>query len=260
VIREELEDAFREWGRERWPDDLEVAYAHQSLEDLPPGWTVPPNREKPWGTGHALFSARWQLTGPFGVMNADDFYGASSFRILMDHLRGMARCRGEDTDPPEWGMVGYALKDTLSEYGGVSRGICRVEEDGFLREVVEVHRIRRGTDGTITGVPEEGDPITLTGDEVISRSLWSFTEDLLPPLEDFFRDFLEEAGGHGGAEFLIPTVVQELLTRGEARVRVMSAVELSFGMTHPGDLEDVRRRLAELTGAGEYPEVLFGVE
>jgi hypothetical protein len=280
VIREELESTFREWGRQRWPHSLEVAYAHQELDDLPPGWAVPQGREKPWGTGHALLSARHHLTGPFGVINADDFYGASSYRLLLDHLTSVDRNREETSPVPEWGLVGYRLEDTLSEHGGVSRGICRVGEDGLLEGIEEVHQIHRapnddGDDpppppdglgapadegagkGALLGVTEARERVHLTGKEIISRNLWGFTAGSLRFLEDLFLAFLEERGTDPDAEFLIPGAVAILLSRGDASVRVMPATELSFGMTHPQDLEGVRERLAALATRGVYPTPLF---
>ncbi len=280
VIREELEPAFRQWGRRYWPGAWDVVYVHQCLDDLPSGWLAPEDREKPWGTGHAIFSAREQLPAPFGVINADDFYGASSYGILFDHLTGVDRGQREASDMPEWALVGYRLRDTLSEHGGVSRGICRVSEDGFLREIREVHKIDGSPDGAadsipplpevagatsdeapspgvLSGVTEAGDPVLLTGDEVISRNLWGFTAESLGLLEELFLRFLEEMGTRLDSEFLIPAAVATLLARGDARVRVLPATDLSFGMTHPADLEEVKRKLAELTAKGAYSTPLF---
>ena len=280
VIRQELEPAFRQWGRRHWPGAWDVAYAHQRLDDLPPGWSAPEDRQKPWGTGQAILSAREQLAGPFGVINADDFYGASSYRILFDHLTGVDRGRREASDMPEWGLVGYRLGDTLSDHGGVSRGICRVSEDGFLREIQEVHEIDRSPDGgadsipplaevagatsggapppeVLGGVTEAGESLLLTGDEVISRNLWGFTAESLGLLEELFLSFLEEMGTLLDSEFLIPAAVATLLARGDARVRVLPATDPSFGMTHPADLEGVKGKLAELTAEGAYPAPLF---
>lgn len=280
VIRQELEPAFRQWGRRHWPGAWDVAYAHQRLDDLPPGWSAPEDRQKPWGTGQAILSAREQLAGPFGVINADDFYGASSYRILFDHLTGVDRGRREASDMPEWGLVGYRLGDTLSDHGGVSRGICRVSEDGFLREIREVHSIDRSPDvgadsipplaevagatsdgapppGVLGGVTEAGEPLLLTGDEVISRNLWGFTAESLGLLEELFLSFLEEMGTLLDSEFLIPAAVATLLARGDARVRVLPATDPSFGMTHPADLQGVKGKLAELTAKGAYSTPLF---
>jgi hypothetical protein len=261
VVREELEPAFREWGRRHWPQGWDVAYAHQSLDDLPQGCCAPEGREKPWGTGHAILSARERLSGPFGVINADDFYGASSYRILYEHLTSVDEDR-RSPPTPEWGLVGYRLGDTLSEHGGVSRGICRVSEDGFLREIQEVHKIDfspegGGDSGRLSGVTEAGEPLLLTGDEVISRNLWSFSREFLGLLEDLFLHFLEEMGTRLDSEFLIPAAVATMLERGDARVRVLSATDLSFGMTHPADLDGVKRKLKVLTAEGAYSTPLF---
>ena len=158
--------------------------------------------------------------------------------------------------------MAYRLGDTLSEHGGVSRGICRVSEEGFLREIQEVHKIDfspegGGDSGPLSGITEAGEPLLLTGDEVISRNLWSFGQEFLGLLEDLFLHFLEENGARLDSEFLIPAAVATMLERGDARVRVLSATDLSFGMTHPEDLDGVKRRLEVLTARGVYCTPLF---
>jgi hypothetical protein len=265
VIREELEEAFRTHIRDRWPQGLEVVYHHQRLDDL--GGVDPVSvpgledlvgaREKPWGTAHALLSARSLLHEPFAILNADDFYGSSAFHLGAALLRD-----GPPPDPegrPVFGLMGYTLSQTLSPIGGVNRGICRVDGEGWLETVEEVLEILQGPDGTLgTTVPGQG--VVLTGVESTSTNFWIFTPDLFPFLEAGFGEFLRDASDHpveGAPEFLIPTEVNRLLNGGEIRVKVSEAEGPFLGITHPGDRQWVMKDLARLVKAGRYPASLW---
>lgn len=280
IVREELESRFQVHVRARWPRDLEVIYHPQKLSDLC-GLSIPSlsdsalqallsTRRKPWGTAHALLSARRHLPDPFVVVNADDFYGASAYVEAFSLLN-------EDPDepragPPSFGLVAYRLDATLSGQGGVSRGVCRVSREGWLERVEEVLDIRR-TEKAIVGRTVPGEGVILAGDEVVSTNFWALTPDVFPLLEAGFGRFLESlasgpvrpadppSGGDQGParepEFLIPTEVNRVLGSGDARVRVLEAQDGFFGLTHPEDREWVAERLAEMAREGLYTDPLW---
>lgn len=247
VIRRELEEAFREHLGERYGAAVEVVYAHQELDALPSAVSSVPNRKKPWGTGHAVLAAAPQVAGPFVVMNADDFYGASAFAILADYLRDAGSPGTRD-----FGTAGYRLRDTLSPSGGVSRAICDVGADGFLCRVREVRDIRARKDG-LTGRTLSGELYELEGEELVSMNLWAATPVAFSLLEGEFAEFLERRGHDPDAEFLLSEAVNALIARGRARVRVLPTTGPWLGVTHPGDRMVVERRLRELVEAGHYP-------
>ena len=240
VIRRDFEEIFRERIGSRYAGRAEVDYVFQSLEALPPGFTTPPGREKPWGTGHAVWCAGPALRGNFAVINADDFYGADSFAQL---ARFLGAARG-----PEFAMVGFRLANTLSEHGTVSRGVTASEPDGNLRSIVE-H----------TGIaPEEvGAGRRFTGEEIVSMNCWGFTPDLLAGLDAEFRAFLAARVTEPKAEFYLPAAVSSLIGRGAARVRVLPTSATWFGVTYREDKPRVQAAVAALVRSGAYPERLW---
>jgi hypothetical protein len=281
IIREELEETFRAHIGPRWPEDLEVVFHHQRLEDLPglpaPGKRDPAlagilaARKKPWGTGHAILSARDLLPDPFVLLNADDFYGPSAFAQGMSLL---ARdLRNEAGDAPGFGLVAYTLEDTLTRHGGVTRGICRVDRRGWLEGVEEAFGVTRAG-GMITGATVAGEEMLLTGKEPTSTNFWIFTPEIFPLLEHGFQEFQgkviaasgakEEGGGAAGPssepEFLIPTEVNRLVAGGEARVWVLRTHDPFLGITHPQDWEWAAGGIRELIGEGLYPDPLWAPE
>lgn len=266
IIREELEDAFREHIQGRWPDDLEVVIHHQRKDDLPgfdsetPGLeTILSTRKKPWGTAHALLTARGLFPDPFVILNADDFYGPAAYSQAMALMsRDM---RQEPGDPPGFGLVAYALEDTLSRHGGVSRGICQVNRRGWLEEVTEVLGIR-SAEHQVTGTTIDGERLLLTGRELISTNFWILTPEVFPLLEEGFRRFVAERMDQEGVsepepEFLIPSEVNRLLTLDQARVWVLRTNDPFFGITHPQDRDWVAGSIRELIREGRYPENLW---
>jgi choline kinase len=278
VIREELEEVFRAYMEGRWPGDLEVVFHHQRIDDLQGvdlslGAPLFPadvlgKREKPWGTAHALLTARAQLPGPFIVLNADDFYGESAFLKAADFLRASESTQGaevwsgggpaDEGEVPTFGLVTYSLKDTLSEHGGVSRGICLVDSKGWLEGIQEVLEIRRVDEG-ISGRTVAGQALALKGSEPISTNFWIFTPAVFPVLEagfvDFFRAQIELSSTQ--PEFLIPTEVNRALGQGVARVRGIPTLDRFLGITHPEDRTWVGRGLEEVTDKGWYPSPLW---
>jgi NDP-sugar pyrophosphorylase family protein len=248
VIREDWGEAFQEAVGRRWEPKVPVRYVVQEPEMLPEGFTVPPGRQKPWGTGHAVWVARAALREPFAVVNADDFYGRDSFRILARHLSGL-----EDPCKPDFSMVGFELEKTLSVHGTVSRGVCRTAS-GWLEAVVE--RLEVGREGGRIFYREAGRQRSLEGTETVSMNMWGFTPALFEPLGEGLRRFLEE-GSEGDSEYLIPRVVDQLVRGQRCRVKVLSTRSSWFGLTYPQDREEARRALAKRVARGAYPEHLW---
>jgi NDP-sugar pyrophosphorylase family protein len=248
VIREDIEQAFKEAVGAKYKGQIEVDYAFQRLSDLPAGYSVPEGREKPWGTAHAVLSCQDQIDTPFAVINADDFYGAQAYQLLGDWLQAEAQ-------PDHHAMVAYALRNTLSPHGHVSRGVCEVD-NGLLRRVTEVTRIERdGDDGVVPG--EGGDVARLKGDTPVSMNLWGFHPAIFQALDEQLRRFLGELGDPMKDEFYIPSAVDELIAGGRARVSVLRTEAQWLGVTYPGDRERVRAGIELLCGKGAYPGELW---
>ena len=247
VIRPELEEPLREHFS-ALSRKVDVRYVIQDMNDLPAGFSCPPSRSKPWGTGHAIRAARDVLKVPFAAINADDFYGAESYRVLADFLIGSCNDR-------LYAMVGFKLSNTLSENGTVSRGVASVDKEGYLESVVE----RSGVEPYKGAVRyKEGDEyVSLTGDEPVSLNFWGFAPGIFDHLEDQFQDFLKERIGEPKAEFYIPSVVDRLVHEGKCRVRVLHSPEKWFGMTYSQDRAQVVERIRQLTEQGVYPEKLY---
>jgi len=249
VVREEIEEGVRARFDPLLSGACEIEYVVQRLTDLPSGFSAPAGRSKPWGTGHALWSCRGLLNGPFAAANADDFYGREAFTALAEFLSRPA------PDSAEHALVGYRLSRTLSEHGPVTRGVCRVE-DGLLAGIEE----RRGVaarDGVI--VSDDGEnPATLPADAVVSMNLWGFGGRFLGELSRRFPQFLRgQANRLASAEYLLPEIVGRLVEEGRARVRVLSTEEMWFGMTYPADLAQARRAVAERIERRAYPANLW---
>lgn len=249
VIREELEQAFRETILPRYAGKLEVATVHQRLQDTPGGAPVPDGRAKPWGTGQAVLAAAGKVTEPFVVANADDFYGAPAFAAAAEFLR---------IPPPDgasvFALVGYRLRDTLSEHGAVNRGVCRVDGEGWLTQVEEVLEIAPTATKQLVGRGPRGH-VTLQGDTLVSMNFWVFTPAIFPILRAGFVRFFGSADAK--KEFLLPAAVQDALERGAARVRLLDAGSPWFGMTYPADRPRVESAVGTLVRSGVYPGHLW---
>jgi len=220
VIRRDIEGTFRKVIGRKFENKIGVEYVFQELSNTPAWFRLPPQRQKPWGTGHAILIGRDAARGPFGVVNADDFYGRTSFRLLADQLRA----NGGDHD---FAMVGFALRNTLSEHGCVSRGVCECDANGFLRSITEFTKIQRGSDGATVS---EGRP--LHGGEIVSMNMWGFDPSIFRHLEQQFAEFLRENGQQDKAEFFIPSVVGRLVGSGQERVRVLHTPDSWLGVTY----------------------------
>jgi choline kinase len=245
VIRRDFEKDFRAQVGSRYERRAEISYAFQATDDLPAPFTPPAEREKPWGTGHAVWCARHLLDGPFAMINADDFYGRQAFADLAADL---ARPRAGTI--PEYAMVAYQLGKTLSDHGSVSRGICQVDPAGFLIAVTEHTKIVPVADAAQDQADPEH-PIPLALEAPVSMNLWGFTPDFLPLLEEQLISFLQARRAEPKSEFYVPSVVDSLVKSGQARVRVISTTSPWFGVTYPEDKPIVQRAISALEDS--YP-------
>jgi UTP-glucose-1-phosphate uridylyltransferase len=247
VIRRDIERPFKEFIGSRFEGRLPVEYVFQELTKLPAGFSAPANRQKPWGTGHAVLMGAEVIQEPFAAINADDFYGMRSFELLGRHLA---------SGSPDYAMVGFILRNTLSEFGSVARGVCQTSAEGYLQSVVELTRIEREGAGA-KYTDSSGQVHPLTGDEVVSLNLWGFTPGIFDHLRRELVTFLKEQGQNEKAEFFIPTVVNTLVSAGQARLRVLRTADSWFGVTYREDRPRVIESVRELIRRGDYPERLW---
>jgi hypothetical protein len=247
VISKDIEQEFRGLMEARYGADAGFVYALQELGDLPEGFTVPEGRTKPWGTVQAVLAARTAAgTAPFGVINADDYYGPRSFEVLYRALEAMP------PDSREFVMVGFELSKTLSEHGAVTRGVCTVEK-GYLTSVVERMKVRRRGDAVICE-DASGRSVPLDPRSVVSMNFWGFApQALFPLLERAFRAFLEKRGSELKSECFLPTVVNDGLAEKEIRVRMLYSGERWFGMTYADDVRAVKEYMRGKIKEGVYP-------
>ena len=252
VIRAEMEQAFRETIGSRYEKHIPVEYAFQRLDDLPAGYKVPEGRQKPWGTGHAVLCAAEKVHEPSAVVNADDFYGANSFATLGRFLQ----TPDDGGGVPTYAMVGFTLRDTLTEAGTVNRGCCKSDTDGWLQEIKEIIGIEpQGRDAVYK--EDQGRPCVLSGDQIVSMNTWGFRPDFFDNLREIFTRFLEKNGDSPKAEFHLPFGVQELMRAGRARVKVLPTPDRWCGVTHKEDKPRVMAMIAELVEQGRYPRKLW---
>lgn len=249
VIRKDFEEDFRRVILSKYADKVQCDICFQSVDKLPVGFTANPNRIKPWGTNHAVLMAKELIHEPFAVINADDFYGSDSFRILADYLRNIGETRGQ------YCMIGYRVSNTLSENGSVSRGVCTTDANGYLTDIVERTQIE-----TIGGkvVFRENDVDTIIDPMTpVSMNMWGFTPEYFQYTEDAFREFLTQYSNDLKKEFYIPTVVNDLILSGKATCKVLDTPSKWFGVTYAEDRPQVVMKLHALIQSGEYPEKLF---
>lgn len=250
VIRRDFERDFREKILSKYEHHIPVEVVFQSLDAIPQGFTCPADRVKPWGTNHAVLMGREVIKEPFAIINADDFYGRDSFSVMARELMTMEGRKNR------YCMVGFRMGNTLSESGTVARGVCETR-DGLLTEVVERTAIGYGRDGRIVFTDENGAERVLAPETPVSMNLWGFTPDYFDYSEEYFRRFLRENSGNPKAEFFIPLLVNELVTRGKATVKVLDTTSKWFGVTYAADRPVVVEKFAELHASGEYPEEMF---
>ena len=246
VIRKDIEADFREMIGKRLEPKIAIDYAFQDLNDLPESFTSPSERVKPWGTGHAIYAARNAVKNPFAVINADDFYGQSAYQLMADHLK--------TADAQTYAMVAFELFNTLSDHGTVSRGVCTVDENNHLIDVIE--RLSIEKDGENARFKLNDKWQSLTGNTPVSLNFWGFSPLLFEQLERLFVDFLSKDLHTPKSEFFIPSVVDTLIKEGEAKVKVMSSADSWFGVTYPEDKDHVKASIQDLIDAGKYPQQL----
>jgi dTDP-glucose pyrophosphorylase len=247
VIRKEMEDAFRRAIGARYEKRVPVEYVFQEVGKLIPGFAIPEGRTKPWGTTHAILMAANAVHEPFAVINADDFYGAESFKVLGRHLQ---------SGSSDYAMVGFVLRNTLSEFGTVARGVCHVSEDGYLKDIAELKSIER-EGAVITNIDAEGQETVLNGGEMVSMNMWGFTPQIFGQLHEHFQRFLKRYGDDLKAECYIPSTVNSLINAGAARVKVLRSGDAWLGVTYREDHPRVVQSIGRLVEGGTYPRKLW---
>jgi NDP-sugar pyrophosphorylase family protein len=247
VIRKDIEQAFKQAVGARFEGHIAVEYVFQELDKLPLGFSVPAGRTKPWGTLHAVLMAADVISEPFATINADDFYGSEGFHVLAQHLQN---------GTTDYAMVGFVLRNTLSDFGAVSRGICQVDDDGFLQRVVELANIER--DGIHARNTDSAGRITaLSGDEVVSMNMWGFTPNIFGQAREHFQKFLKLDGSNFQSESYLPNTVNELVLAGQAQVKVLRTNDLWAGVTYREDHPRVVQTIRRLINRGTYPDRLW---
>jgi len=250
VIRKSFEADFREVVVNKFKNLIDVDVVFQDITSVPEGFTYNPEREKPWGTNHAVLMGKDVIKEPFAVINADDFYGKESFQVLADFLTSVT---GKSN---EYCMVGYHVGNTLSESGSVSRGVCVVDENGNLLNVVERTHIEEKS-GAIIYLDEKGEEVSIPANTPVSMNMWGFTPDYFDYSMEFFKEFLVENGQKLKSEFYIPLAVNNLIVDGKASCKVLDTTSKWFGVTYAEDRPQVVLKINELIRKGVYPNQLF---
>lgn len=250
VIRESFDKEFREKITSRYENHIPVEVVYQELDKLPEGFTLNPERVKPWGTNHAVMMGESVINEPFAVINADDYYGRESFQILADKLKEL---EGKNN---HYCMVGYRLHNTLSESGAVARGVCKTNENSFLTSVVERTHIER-VDGVVKYKDNDGSWHELDENSPVSMNMWGLTPDYFDHSKKFFVNFLEENKDNLKAEYFIPLMVEYLINNGISDVKVLDTPSKWFGVTYANDRPSVVEKLQSLVDAGVYPTPLW---
>lgn len=251
VIRRDIEETFKEIIGKRFEGKIAIEYAFQELNALPSGFSASPERKKPWGTGHAILVCKDVIKTPFAVINADDFYGRSGFKLLGDYLQ-----KSEDGKTADYSMTGFVLRNTLSEHGTVARGVCQSDSNGYLKNVVELTKIEK-VKNAARNLNDDGSYTELTADETVSMNMWGFTPSIFKHLDEQFKEFLKAKAQDLKAEFFIPTVVNDLIISGQATVKVMKSEDSWFGITYKEDKAMVVNSINDLVKKGAYPSKLF---
>ncbi len=253
IIKEEMKDDFAALIDEGAGRQLQVEYAFQKLDDIPDGFEIPEGREKPWGTCHAVMSARHLLNGPFAVINADDFYGAQAFQIMYEYL-----LNAKDDDKYRYSMVGYRLDQTLTENGHVARGVCTIDKNGYLVNIDE--RLKIMWRGEKIAYTEDDENWTeVAGDTTVSMNFWGFTMSMMEEMTKRFPAFLEKSISDNPlkGEFLLPKTVDDLVKEKKATVEVLKSDDRWFGVTYKEDKQGVMDALQSLKDKGLYPERIW---
>lgn len=254
IIKEEAKEIFQDTIGKRIQDHIEVEYVFQDINNIPNHFKVPEGRVKPWGTGHAILSCIDKIHGPFAVINADDYYGRNAFSMIYDYLQSNVK-----RDQYSYTMVGYILKNTLTDYGYVARGVCDTLEDGTLKNIIErTHIEKRGNEAVYT--EDNGETwIDISVNSTVSMNMWGFTSSILEELKMGFESFLVNALKEDPlkAEFFLPSVVDALINKGKARVQVLKTPDVWYGVTYKEDKEVVTHAISNFINKGIYPVKLW---
>ena len=248
VIKEEIESDFKDNLLKRFENRIEIDYVFQELDMLPEGYTLPHDRKKPWGTAHAIMISEKAISTPFAAINADDYYGYEAFREMQKFL-------SSSVNQKDYCMIGYKLANTLSEHGTVSRGVCDIDENDFLVSVSELTKIQRKNSRIV--YYENDEPSPLPEDSTVSMNMWGFTETVFRQIRERFSSFLDENINDPGAEYYIPTLVDQLIKAGEARVKVLRCNASWFGITYREDKDASKKSILKKIENGEYPDKLW---
>ena len=253
IIRKDLEQDFKSIIGDRIAKVIETDYAFQEIDDLPAGFTVPEGRKKPWGTGQALLSVRGKVNEPFVVINADDYYGPEGFRAVHKYMTEEMDLTGEKLDMC---MAGFILKNTLSDNGTVTRGVCEVDENHMLKSVRETFEIRMTEEG-LQAKDGAGNPVSLTPEQYVSMNMWGLPPRFLDVLAEGFPTFLESHGTELKSEYLLPSIVDSCIQSGRGSVKVLPTHDKWFGVTYQEDKPTVVAAIRALIESGRYPEKLY---
>lgn len=249
IIRRDIEEQFRELVDRRIAKIMPTEYCFQDMNDLPKGFTVPDGRTKPWGTVHAVLSAKKFINEPFLIVNADDYYGRNAYESSYRYLTGVRM-------PYDQCMCGFVLENTLSDNGTVTRGVCQSSENGILTSVTETYKVSRH-DGVVDGYVD-GKRVVLDSKNLVSMNMWGFDDSILPKLERLFAKFLSErtADDRMTAEYALPMAADALIRSGEINIKVLPTHDRWFGMTLKEDTDTVRKAFEVMIAHGLYPEIL----
>ncbi len=249
VIRRDIEDQVRERFVKKLKGKIEVDYVFQEITNLPEGVKVAPERQKPWGTSHAILVTAEKIREPFGVINADDYYGVESFKILFNFLT-------TDKDPNCYCIVGFKMGNTLSDHGHVNRGVCGADANGILKNIVETRQIEKTPDGA-KAPAADGTWEKFTGNEIVSMNLWGFKPSCYKFLSDEFRNFINKSGMELKSELDIPTSVDKFVKNGEITIKVLMSNDRWFGVTYREDKPYVVASINEMIKKGVYPSKIY---
>ena len=242
IIRKDFEDEFKTKISNKFSNDIQVEFVFQDIHQLPTGFSLPEDRIKPWGTGHAVLCASNFIDGPFNAINADDYYGRESFKTIADYYNN-----GNDS----FSMVAFKLKKTLSDFGSVTRGLCTVNNDKLINVVETENLVKSGS-----GITSNSD-LDLNGDEPVSMNMWGFTPAIFDYLNEMFEVFLSKNIHDIKSEFLIPSVINDLINSGDELIQVLYSKSSWFGVTYKQDKSYVVQQIQNLVNSGFYPHKLF---
>lgn len=248
IIKKEMYADFKETIGKRIESKIKVKYAFQELDDLPEGFTLPINRNKPWGTAHAILAARHVIEDNFIIINADDYYGKDAYKVAASYLKNL-----KETDTGKYANVVYQVKNTITENGSVKRGLCLVDDNNNFKEMVE-SSIEKDSNGIInaTSLDDPNRKFILNGSEPVSMNMFVFTKDILKHLENKFITFLKENINDNSSEYLIPTVVSELFNENKANLTLLNTSSIWYGVTYKEDKKEVVNALKELVDNKQY--------